>query len=323
MSEIGEILKDARENRGLTLNEVYESLRIQPKYLSALESGEYHLFPSSTHVRGYLRKYARHLNLEAAPMLERLELNQIGSWDNDPTIKMQPLNEQMTAPVMPVQPETGTFFAPMNEELRPDEQETDWIGRLIIIALIVAIALVTWRLLPFIFGDRFAFGPSSAELQNTVQEILSRAQGEEGSVAESQPTPPSITSELIVPTSRTNGGTSGAAVSGGIGAEDSGSADGLLAEAEPTRNPLPATLSEINMVVEILQNQTWLRVTVDDIVLYEGLADKGDVQEYSTGGKVNIRTGNGAGVFVRINEIDVGRMGERSEVVDLTWETTQ
>ena len=73
MDEIGQILRDAREAKGLTQADVFEKIRITPKFLEAMEEGTYDVLPSQTHVRGYLRKYARHLQLEADPLLERYE----------------------------------------------------------------------------------------------------------------------------------------------------------------------------------------------------------------------------------------------------------
>lgn len=326
MSEIGEILREARESRGLTLDDTFDTLRIQPKYLSALETGEYQVFPSTTHVRGYLRKYARFLSLDPSPILERLDTSQVGTWDNDPTVQMAPVPDMRQIPTLPPEPETGTFFTSMNRELAPQEEETDWVGRLIIMALIVAIALVGWRLFPYFMGDR-VIGVSNngvEQLNAAVQQIL----GNEPALADeealdmveaSTSSDTLVTSELIVPTTRTNGGTAVEGSSSGSAASSAATGP----EPTPTRNPLPATLNEINMVVEVIQNQTWMRITVDDTVLFEGTSQKGEIFEYSTGGKVNIRTGNGAGLLVTINEISLGQLGARGEVVDRVWETTQ
>ena len=52
MDELGLILQEARENKGLTLAEVQEETRINAAYLEALENGEYAALPSPVHVRG-------------------------------------------------------------------------------------------------------------------------------------------------------------------------------------------------------------------------------------------------------------------------------
>ena len=71
MDELGHILREARETKGLTLAEAQEETRINSKYLAALENGEYDKLPTPVHVRGFLRNYARFLGLDSQPLLER------------------------------------------------------------------------------------------------------------------------------------------------------------------------------------------------------------------------------------------------------------
>ena len=47
MGRIGHILREARENKGLTLEDVQAKIRINTRYLAALENGQY----SAAHAR--------------------------------------------------------------------------------------------------------------------------------------------------------------------------------------------------------------------------------------------------------------------------------
>ena len=80
MDELGSLLREAREAKGLTLAEVQDEIRISSKYLEALENGQYENLPTQVHVKGYLRNYARFLNLDPKPLIDRYELNK----DNRP-----------------------------------------------------------------------------------------------------------------------------------------------------------------------------------------------------------------------------------------------
>ena len=71
MDEIGHILREARENKGLSLEEAQAKTRISVRYLTALENGQYSALPTPVHVRGFLRNYARFLGLEPQPLLDR------------------------------------------------------------------------------------------------------------------------------------------------------------------------------------------------------------------------------------------------------------
>ncbi|NET69455.1 MAG: helix-turn-helix domain-containing protein [Moorea sp. SIO1G6] len=55
MNELGHILREAREARGLSLAEVESETRINSRFLAALEEGEYQALPTPVHVRGFLR----------------------------------------------------------------------------------------------------------------------------------------------------------------------------------------------------------------------------------------------------------------------------
>lgn len=324
MTEIGNILKEARENQELSFDDVFDILRIQPKFLKAIEEDRWEAMPSPAHVRGYVRKYAQHLSLDPNPLLSSLSSS---SEMYAMTQQMQVVREPApNYPVMPPQPETGTFFDPVNAQDVNPEEEGDWIGRIIILAFIIAIGLLGWRFLPNILSFNSPELPlgNMESLTETIGELLGREtiEPEPAALPGVQASEPITTTELIVPTSRTNGGTSAGEGNQEIGiveAQDTAAAPLI----DPTRNPLPATLSVIDMKIEIIQNRTWIRVVADGITLFEGQANRGDVQSYTADDSVSIRTGNGAGVLVSIGDIDLGRMGERGEVVDRTWETTQ
>lgn len=67
----GAILRERREAMGVTLEEAEASIRIRQKYLSAMESDEWHLLPGEIVGRGFLRNYAAYLDLEPSEMLDR------------------------------------------------------------------------------------------------------------------------------------------------------------------------------------------------------------------------------------------------------------
>jgi cytoskeleton protein RodZ len=70
--QIGEQLREAREAKSLTLNQVSHNIRIRSRYLEALEQGNLGELPSAVHVRGFLRSYADFLGLDANALLDAL-----------------------------------------------------------------------------------------------------------------------------------------------------------------------------------------------------------------------------------------------------------
>jgi cytoskeleton protein RodZ len=68
---VGEILRDRREELGLDLDSVGETLRIRPHYLAALEQGRSDELPGPTYVFGFVRAYSHHLGFDSEKVLTR------------------------------------------------------------------------------------------------------------------------------------------------------------------------------------------------------------------------------------------------------------
>lgn len=70
MSHLGEQLRHAREQQGLTLSQVALETRILQQSLIALEEGTYDLLPGDVVVKGFIRNYSQYLGLPVDEMLE-------------------------------------------------------------------------------------------------------------------------------------------------------------------------------------------------------------------------------------------------------------
>ena len=63
MFDIGASLREAREHRGLSLDDVQQSLHFRERYLTALEEEHWDLLPGEAYTKGFLRTYAEFLGL--------------------------------------------------------------------------------------------------------------------------------------------------------------------------------------------------------------------------------------------------------------------
>lgn len=68
----GEQLREARELKGLTVEDVAARLKVPARYIRALEEGDVAALPEPTFVRGYVKAYARALGLDADALLGQL-----------------------------------------------------------------------------------------------------------------------------------------------------------------------------------------------------------------------------------------------------------
>ena len=67
--EIGQQLRQRREERLLSLEQAAQATHIRLRYLQALEAGDFTALPSDVQARGFLRAYASYLNLDSSTLL--------------------------------------------------------------------------------------------------------------------------------------------------------------------------------------------------------------------------------------------------------------
>ena len=66
------VLAAARNAAGMTLADAARNLKLSPRQVEALESGDYARLPGPVFVRGFIRNYARLLKIDAAPLLAEI-----------------------------------------------------------------------------------------------------------------------------------------------------------------------------------------------------------------------------------------------------------
>jgi cytoskeletal protein RodZ len=64
MKSVGQVLRTARENKKFTVEDVYKFIRIHPRFINALEEGDYSVFSNKVHAKGFLKIYADLLGLD-------------------------------------------------------------------------------------------------------------------------------------------------------------------------------------------------------------------------------------------------------------------
>lgn len=89
---VGEQLIAARERLNLSAGDVARQLRLQLRQVEALEANRFEALPGTTFVRGFLRNYARVVNLDPAALLAAYE----SSRPQPATVDIQPPSEQIT-----------------------------------------------------------------------------------------------------------------------------------------------------------------------------------------------------------------------------------
>lgn len=69
MRTVGQILKEERERKFYTLEEIEKATKIRKELLQALESGQYSKLPPPTFVQGFIKNYGKFLKLDTDKLL--------------------------------------------------------------------------------------------------------------------------------------------------------------------------------------------------------------------------------------------------------------
>ncbi len=69
MRTVGQVLKEERERKFYTLDEIEKTTKIRKELLEALEQGQYNKLPPSTFVQGFIKNYGKFLGLNTDKLL--------------------------------------------------------------------------------------------------------------------------------------------------------------------------------------------------------------------------------------------------------------
>ncbi|HZG61021.1 MAG TPA: RodZ domain-containing protein [Anoxybacillus sp.] len=70
MTELGKRLKEAREAKKISLDELQEMTKIQKRYLIGIEQGNYNIMPGNFYVRAFIKQYAEAIGLDSEQLFE-------------------------------------------------------------------------------------------------------------------------------------------------------------------------------------------------------------------------------------------------------------
>ncbi len=76
MNQIGKELKEIREEKGISLEEVAEKTKIPLRFLQAIENGRWEELPEEVYLRGFIKTYAEVLGLDGKKFVDNYKRSQ-------------------------------------------------------------------------------------------------------------------------------------------------------------------------------------------------------------------------------------------------------
>jgi len=130
MASLGQGLREAREARHISIEEIASVTKIVPRYLEALENDRLDIMPGGFFIKGIIRTYAKAIGLDGEGILARYkEAGLIGGQERKRGLFQKPLAEPAPplpppyTPSAPVEPLEGTAGSAAPEPAPPPDRQ--------------------------------------------------------------------------------------------------------------------------------------------------------------------------------------------------------
>ena len=83
MTELGNLLKEARKEKQISLEDLQDLTKIQKRYLLGIEEGNYEMMPGKFYVRAFIRQYAEAVGLDPEMIFDQYKDDIPKTYNND------------------------------------------------------------------------------------------------------------------------------------------------------------------------------------------------------------------------------------------------
>lgn len=143
LTELGVFLKQAREEKGITLDELQRITKIQKRYLQNVEEGNYDALPGVFYARAFVKQYAEVVGLDPEMVFEEYK-NEI------PSTPKEAIPEQLSR-VKRSRAEVNTS----------DSKILKFLPRILVTIGLIGIAIIIWTVLQNKNVDQVKIPPAS------------------------------------------------------------------------------------------------------------------------------------------------------------------
>lgn len=258
MNEIGDMLKQARTEKNITIQDVHNITKIMPKYLTAIEEGRWEVLPGPAYTRGYIRSYAEVVEVDGDYLIELFD-----EFLEDNTDEIHEPKEQL-------QKEHNKTSKRVLKKMSQSESTKGWATVLVGVVLLLMFIKFSSVWLDHNKRNTDSIQPPIAE-QPSESELESEPESEPEPEPESEPEPePEVESEPAPPM-----------VELSLLNQDTNSAVYEIVTDKP----------EFSTTITIDNGPCWVRIVTDDNETWENTMQAGDTYTVQAIDKITIRMG--------------------------------
>lgn len=98
---LGDLLRETREQKKLSLEDVEQGTNIRKLYIKSIEDGDYDKLPGEVFLKGFIKTYGKFLGLNSLELIEQYKKEKNASTSEK---EVEPTNQVQEQPVSPAQP---------------------------------------------------------------------------------------------------------------------------------------------------------------------------------------------------------------------------
>ncbi|RXT59408.1 helix-turn-helix domain-containing protein [Lacticaseibacillus chiayiensis] len=290
MDEIGQKLRDARIEKGYTIDDLQQITKIQKRYLIAIEEGHFDALPGDFYVRAFLKQYADTVGLDGDELLTQFQQD-----------IPEPQPKEYAA--QSVENKTRATRA---EEASPVNRLRRYLPQIAVAGIVVVAVIVIYAVMLMSQSGPKQTIPADSE-SVAVSSKRSSAKSSKASASSSSKPSEKASKEKK---------------------EESGKLDISVAAANGatqavTLKNLPATGNKLTLGAK--GATAWVSVIVNGTTTWQGSLTSGDTQEVSLPDNVStfqVRSGNATVTTIKLNGKDVDISNGTSIVRTITFTNT-
>jgi cytoskeletal protein RodZ len=284
---IGAALHAARQEAGLSVDDVAIATRIRATLIRQIEADNFEACGGAIYARGHIRSIAGAVGIDPAPLVAEF-------------------NETHGAPSAL----SAHQILDHTEIVQRPRTGPNWTAAMLVVAVLLAVVAGV-----SLFTNPNAPAPTTATSRPAAAAAVVPSSEPTGNAAN---TPDGTTTDAGVPSAQPL--TSAPAGSGA--AQPSQPAASVSASAPPSSAPpTVVAFNGVNVRVSVTGSRCWVRATdlSSKKVLYQGVLEHGNVRDFTAPGKISMQFGNAGAVALNVNGRDLGVPGGVGQVVTLRF----
>ncbi|MCW4643857.1 helix-turn-helix domain-containing protein [Bacillus safensis] len=271
MTELGKRLVEAREEKGMSLEDLMAATKIQKRYLLAIEQGNYDIIPGKFYVRAFIKQYAEAVGLNPEQLFEEFRKDVPSTYNDEVSDKLSNIKPQRELP-------------------KPASKVLELLPTILIIGGIIVVIAIIYVIVQAVNHDSGQKNNQAAPQQSESKYEVS----EDSSLAKDQKKKEKASSDDKEKSSK----------------KDDSSKDDETVSLKATNTEGSTTTYEVSGADEIelkisASQASWLRVRDESGKvlkmgeLKDGESFKTDLSDLS---QVDIRLGNASGIDIKVND---------------------